>query len=271
MYPILKRNNVHVIENSTATETLVFAHGFGSEQSAWRFVTPAFLEKYRIVLFDWMGCGASDLSQYDPQHYSSMQAYASDLIQICDTLRLKRVRLIAHSVSCILGTLVSLQRPEIFSDMVMIGGSPCFLNDQEYHGGFDQSTINAMLDAMTQNYVSWAEGFSPAAINRPDLPHLTHEFFMSLSSARPDVSINFAKLIFLGDYRQVISKLNIPAFILQMQNDIFVPEQVGVYLHNVIQNSEYHQLSAVGHFPHLSATQELITVIADYFNRHPIE
>lgn len=41
---ILKRNNVTVI--GKGEQTLLLAHGFGCDQNMWRYVTPAFVDRY---------------------------------------------------------------------------------------------------------------------------------------------------------------------------------------------------------------------------------
>ncbi len=50
-----RRNNVQCFGKGAVT--LLFAHGFGCDQGMWRFLTPHFEDRYRIVLFDLAGCG----------------------------------------------------------------------------------------------------------------------------------------------------------------------------------------------------------------------
>lgn len=52
---VLLRNNVKVF--GQGDQVMLFAHGFGCDQNMWRLVTPAFQEQYKIVLFDYVGCG----------------------------------------------------------------------------------------------------------------------------------------------------------------------------------------------------------------------
>jgi sigma-B regulation protein RsbQ len=66
---VLTRNNVKIAGKADG-RAIVFAHGFGCDQNMWRFVAPAFLDDYRVVLFDYVGAGDSDLSAYDPVRYA---------------------------------------------------------------------------------------------------------------------------------------------------------------------------------------------------------
>ncbi len=261
---ILKTFNVHLQGNPQAKETLILAHGYGSEQRAWRFLMPAFKDRYRIVLFDWMGCGASDYASYNFNLYTSLHAYADDLIKICDTLQIKSSVMFCHSVSSMIAAIACNERPEMFSKLVFIGASPRYLNDGEYQGGFDQPTLDSIFTAMNLNYAGWAQGFSPAAMNAPETPAMTHEFLSSLSAMRPDISLALARVIFMADHRSDIAKLKIPVLLLQMQQDLVVPESVAKYMQSVIPNSQLRMLQAHGHFPHMSQPAEVTQVISDY-------
>ncbi|RDV14232.1 alpha/beta hydrolase [Pontibacter diazotrophicus] len=77
---VLKRNNVNV--SGAGKKTIVFSHGFGCDQNMWRFVTPAFKNDYKIVLFDHVGAGKSDSTAYSKMKYETLQGYADDLLEI---------------------------------------------------------------------------------------------------------------------------------------------------------------------------------------------
>jgi sigma-B regulation protein RsbQ len=60
---VLRRNNVTV--TGAGARPMIFAHGYGCDQHMWRAVAPAFADDYRLVLFDHVGAGHSDLTAYD--------------------------------------------------------------------------------------------------------------------------------------------------------------------------------------------------------------
>ena len=67
---VLVRNNVTI--SGRGKQPLMFAHGFGCDQNMWRHVAPAFEDDFRIVLFDYVGSGKSDLSAYDAARYATL-------------------------------------------------------------------------------------------------------------------------------------------------------------------------------------------------------
>src|SRR5579864_3435096 len=157
---VLERNHVSVSGNP-AGQPMLFAHGFGCDQAMWRFVTPAFVEDYQVVLFDHVGAGRSDLSAYAAGKYSTLSGYADDVLEICRALDLDDVIFVGHSVSSMIGALASLKEPARFANLVMIGPSPRYLNDAHYIGGFEPEDIESLLASLDSNYLGWSSAMAP--------------------------------------------------------------------------------------------------------------
>lgn len=251
------KNNVNVIGNLEGP-TLLFAHGFGTDQHAWDLVAQAFKSDYRIILYDNVGGGKADPDSYSANKYTSLEPYAQDLIDICEAYQVKDAIFIGHSVSSMIGLLATLQRPEFFSKMILIGASPRYLNDTNYVGGFEQEGLNQFYDTMATNYFAWVSGFSSAAMANPENPQLAENFAMTLKAIRPDIAQSVARVIFQSDYRNELPKLDKPTLLIQANEDIAVPLSVAEYLHNNIPDSQMKVVNAFGHFPHISAPQEII-------------
>jgi pimeloyl-ACP methyl ester carboxylesterase len=60
-------------------------------RGVWRHVAPAFAKDYRIVLFDYVGAGKSDLKANDASRYSALEGYATDILEIIHALDLRDV------------------------------------------------------------------------------------------------------------------------------------------------------------------------------------
>jgi sigma-B regulation protein RsbQ len=260
----INKNNVKVLGNTAAQKNMVFGHGFGTDQNGWKAVTPAFENDYRIVVYDNVGGGASDPAAFSPNKYDTLKTYADDLIDICDALELEDVIMVGHSVSGMISLLASLKRPDLFSKLILVGASPRYLNDIDYVGGFDQATLDAFYAQMATNYFAWVSGFAPAAMANPDKPALAQSFADTLKAIRPDIAQSVARVIFQSDYRSEVPKLDKQTLIVQTRNDIAVPMEVAEYLHHHIKNSTLKVVNAEGHFPHISAPEEVINAIRTF-------
>jgi sigma-B regulation protein RsbQ len=248
-----KRNNVQVV--GSGRETLIFAHGFGSEQGAWRHQVAAFQDRYRIVLLDHVGCGRSDPSAYSPFRYRSLHGYAEDLLELCEELKLTQCTLVGHSLSGIAGMLAALAEPQRFRQLIFVKSTPRVLNDPAtgYVGGFEQAQIDELFATMDSNFYAWASGFAPIIMGNPERPELAQEFAQSLSAMRPDIALAIARIIFQYDHRAELTRLQVPTVILHSGEDFTVPNEVGPYMARHIPHSTLVTIDARGHLPHLSA------------------
>jgi sigma-B regulation protein RsbQ len=257
---VLRRNNVHLSGCDTG-QPMVFSHGFGCDQNMWRFITPAFENEYRIVLFDHVGSGRSDLSAYNRTKYASLQGYASDVLEICRELDLTRVVFVGHSVSAAIGVLAALEDPDRFDALVLVGPSPCYIDDGEYVGGFSREDIEGLLESLDSNYLGWSSAMAPVIMGNPDRPELGTELTNSFCRTDPEIARQFARVTFLSDNRADLPKVTVRSLILQCSEDVIAPTSVGEYVQRNLPGSELVLLEATGHCPNLSAPEETIAAI----------
>lgn len=232
---------------------MIFAHGYGCDQNMWRLLTPAFGERYKVVVFDLVGCGRSDLSAYDRDKYGSLRGHAQDVIEILTELEVGPAVFVGHSVSAMIGLIAGIAAPERFSKHVMIGPSPCYINDGDYVGGFTRADIDSLLDTLDSNYLGWASAMAPAIMGAPDRPELRQELTNRFCATDPEIAKHFARVTFLSDNRSDLPKLQAPALILQCSDDMIAPLSVGDYLHRTLPHSTLRIIENIGHCPHLSA------------------
>jgi sigma-B regulation protein RsbQ len=261
---VLQRNNVKVIGDGE--KAMIFAHGFGCDQNMWRFVYPAFARDYKIVLFDHVGAGHSDESAFNPHKYSHLQGYADDVLDICYALNLTDTLFVGHSVSAMIGVLAAIKQPASFEELVLVGPSPCYINVDDYTGGFSKEDIEGLLDSLESNYLGWSSAMAPVIMGNADRPQLGQELTNSFCRTNPEIAAHFARTTFMSDNRADLPKLQTKSLILQCSQDVIAPLQVGMYLHEQLKSSTLVVLKATGHCPNLSAPEETIEVIKQYLH-----
>lgn len=259
---VIRRNNVKVF--GRGTQPMVFAHGFGCDQNMWRFVTPAFEDDYRLVLFDYVGSGKSDLKAYDAGRYGTLDGYAQDLLDVCRALQLTDAIVVAHSVSSMVAVLAANREPSRFSRVVMVGPSPRYINEEGYVGGFEAADIDGLLDTMEKNYIGWANFLAPAIMKNADRPGLAEELTRSFCSTDPVIARRFAEVTFRADNRSDLRDMTVPSLILQCTDDLVAPTAVGDFVHRHTPGSTLRVMRATGHCPHMSHPEETIGLIQEY-------
>jgi sigma-B regulation protein RsbQ len=258
----LQRNNVHVF--GSGEHVLMFAHGYGCDQSMWKYLTPSFADKYRIVLFDFVGSGLSEPSAFDRTRYSTLGGYAQDILEIIHELNLERVHFVGHSVSSMIGALASIQEPERFATLTMIGPSASYINDGDYHGGFERADIEGLLEALESNHAAWSAMMAPTIMGNGDRPGLAAELESSFCRMDPVLAHHFAKVTFLSDNRADLPLVHTKTLILQCQQDAIADLRVGEYVHRCLPESQFVVMEATGHCPHMSAPKEVARVMMQF-------
>lgn len=264
------RNNVSVM--GSGTSTLVFSHGFGCNQAMWNYLAPQFFEGFRVVMYDLVGAGLSDLNAFDKAKYGALDGYAHDLNEIIQAFAEGPVILVSHSVSAMIATLADCQAPGRIAAHVMIGPSPRYIDADGYVGGFKRADIDDLLDTLDSNYLGWSSAMAPVIMGAPGQPALSEELADSFCRTEPEIAKQFARVTFTSDNRQDVAGLATPVLILQSSDDLIAPVVVGEYLHNVLPNSTYCLIDNVGHCPHMSAPHAcaaaMHTFLAPWAARH---
>jgi sigma-B regulation protein RsbQ len=256
---ILSRNNVKV--SGSGPRAMMFAHGFGCDQNMWTAVAREFERDFRVILFDHVGAGRSDLGAYDAEKYSTLGGYADDIVEIGRALGLEDAVFVGHSVSAMIGALASIKAPDMFSELVMVGPSPRYIDDEQYIGGFSSEQVEELLEFLAENHLGWSAARAPAIVGNPDRPELGETLTNSFCATDPDIAREFARVTFLSDNRADLPAIKARTLILQCREDIIAPAAVGEYVHAQIPDSRFMLLDATGHCPNLSAPQEVAAAI----------
>jgi sigma-B regulation protein RsbQ len=259
---VIRRNNVKVF--GRGTQPMLFAHGFGCDQNMWRYVTGEFEDDYRIILFDYVGSGRSDLAAYDAQRYATLEGYAQDVLEIVRALDLHDIVFVGHSVSSMIGVLAANEEPDRFEQLILIGPSPRYINEDRYVGGFERKDIEGLFEMMDRNFIGWANFLAPAIMKNPDRPELSAELTESFCSTDPVIARRFAEATFLADNREDLSRVTVPSLILQCSDDMVAPETVGRYVNSELAQSTLRIMKATGHCPHMSHPDETVALMKEY-------
>lgn len=260
----VKRNNVVI--KGKGTQVMMFAHGFGCDQNMWRYITSAFEEDYKIILFDHVGAGGSDLSAFMPHKYEKLEGYANDVIEIATALQLHDIIFVGHSVSSLIGIIASQKSPGLFQSLILVAPSPSYVDDGDYVGGFTKPQIEELLESLDNNHLGWSMTMAPVIMGNPDRKELGDELANSFCRTDPAIAKHFARTTFLSDKRELLSSVNIPSLILQCSDDVIAPQAVGKYMHQQMTGSQLVLMQATGHCPNLSAPEETIDAIKKFLS-----
>lgn len=247
----------HVTVSGDGDATLVLANGFGTDLTIWRHILPWLEQRFRVIRFDWL----IDPRHYDSSRYATLHGFVEDLLAVLIATGTPACTYMGHSIGGMIGMLAAKRAPERFTHLTMLSPSPCFVNRPGYEGGFEPHEIEQLLHDLGSDYLNWVNNFSPVAVAAPPGRPEVAEFARSLAAMRPDVAFSMALTVFKMDLRDQLDGFTHPAAIVQTRNDIAVPLAVAEYLHARWPQSRLEFIDTAGHFPHLTAPEQLIGIL----------
>jgi len=242
---------------------LLFAHGFGCDQTVWSSVVPLLAPDHPVALMDLLGAGGSDLSAYDRDRHGTLHGHADDLVAVCEALDLRDAVYVGHSVSAAIGVLAAPRLRDRLAGLVLVAPSARYVDDPAtgYRGGFSREEVDGLLEAMATNYAGWAAAMAPVVVGNPDRPALAGEMERQFRRVDPSIAAHFARTTFLSDCRRDLARVALPTLVVQCTDDPMAGEEVGRYVHRSIEGSDLVRLEATGHCPQLSAPAETAAAV----------
>ncbi|MBD8608659.1 alpha/beta hydrolase [Aeromicrobium fastidiosum] len=262
---VLVRNNVRIVGRDGAP-VVVMVHGFGCDQTMYSRLVPHLDDTFRIVLFDHVGSGGSDLDAYDPAAYGTLDRYVTDLLEVCDALALEDVTVVAHSIGAMMAIAAAVRRPDLMTRMVLLAPSPSYLDDDAtgYVGGLSSLDVDDLLASLDDNHMAWAAAMAPVVMGADNSAELNDEMEDDFCRVDPRVMRTFARVTFLSDVRDLLPSVSVPSLIVQCSDDALAPLSVGTYLDEHLPQSTLLVLTASGHVPQASAPDETARAILAY-------
>ncbi|MGS0753435.1 alpha/beta fold hydrolase [Roseateles sp. GG27B] len=209
---------------------------------------------------------------FDVDRYSHLGGYVQDVLEVCDALGL-RATFVGHSVSCSVGILASIARPELFERLILLGPSPCALNKPpDYFGGFEPDDLNDLLEMMQHNYIGWAQYLAPlvAGIGEDSgINSVAGELTDSFCLTDPVAARVFAQTTFLGDVRADLLCVTHPADLAAPQRCAGTAERRPIHAGPYAWQS-IEVLDVDGHCAHLSHSKLVIAAMCDYLGMPPV-
>lgn len=256
--------NLRVLDaehTTAASRTLVFAHGYGCDQTLWAEVT-AQLPQTRRVLFDWPGAGRSDLRGYDPTRHATLQGYALDLLDLLEELQLEDVVYVGHSVAASIGAIACNMNPTRFGLLAMLTPTPCFQNDSvSYQGGFSSEQLQALVQSLSDDHTAWSASLAPVIMGNADRPALASHLEDKFCAMDPTIAKRWAAATFFSDVRAEMQRLQRPVVLLHSTEDALVPVAVQTWFETYMPTARARVLDTKGHCPHVSHPGEVAAAL----------
>jgi pimeloyl-ACP methyl ester carboxylesterase len=263
--------------------------GFCCPDNFWKYLVPALQKKYRVLIWNYRGCGASGMPRepgYRARNYSvddfTLDRYARDLQAILDHEDIANVVFLGHSM----GTQVSLEAyrlmPERALAFVSITGPYASAIQTFYNRTFAPRLfpwLRRTVSATPRPMLSW---WGP--VFRSALPHpmakmlraigpMTHEddmrpYYDHIAELDPLVVIKMAEAMHRHNAEDVLRQVEVPALVVVGERDNFVPAWLGHVMASRLPIAELVTVGGGTHGTILEHPRIVNRAVLDFLERH---
>lgn len=235
-------------------EPIVLIHGWTCNTKYYQYQVPEFSKNYKVITYDLRGHGESDKSPEATEFNMSLDTFATDLYELIEYLNLKNVNLVGWSM----GTSIILNYIELYGDenlksICCIDMTPKLLADDEWQLGqarvFNAFDNLGFMELVATNWSAACEAFIPNLFAE-GYDQNSEMFKWCMTEAKknlPHCMLNMWIAMAVKDYRSVLPKIKVPAFLAYSENGLLYFPDHGKYMQENIKNSTLDLFPNCGH------------------------
>ena len=230
---------------------LVLIHGWGMHSGIWEPIIDKFSNEYTLHLVDMPGMGKSHvIDPYDLNHV--VEVISESLPTSFDIL--------GWSLGSLITLKMSLMYPEKIHRMVLVGGTPCFINQIDWSHGVDIRDFNDFANKLFKNYKSTMINFYTLQLMHSKNSKLLIKKLKQIDEAEnpPDVkSLQLGLDILLkNDLRDDINKIEHQTLLIVGDMDRLTPKSASMWLDSHMKKGQLKVIEGASHIPFLSHPDE---------------
>jgi pimeloyl-ACP methyl ester carboxylesterase len=247
------------IRQPTTSQTkpvMVFVHGWGGSARYWESTAHALSHTFDCLLYDLRGFGRSKLPQEPIELLYEMEDYAEDLAALLDTLELRRVVIMAHSMGAS-STVMFLNRYPERVERAVLTCSGIFEYEEKSF-----TTFHKFGKYVVQFRPRWflripfaGAMFMARFLHRPLPAAVSREFLEDFLDADYNAALG-TMLTSVSKYAaevmpQEFAQISVPTLLVSGKYDKIIPAELGRRAAQLNEKVEYFEIPGTAHFPML--------------------
>lgn len=260
-------------------EAVILFHGKNFNGYYWKDVIRFLTESgYRVIVPDQVGWGKSD----KPNIHYSFHLLSENTKKLLDTLGIKKINVIGHSMGGMLATRFALMYPQTVNKLIF--ENPIGLEDYKtfvpYHSIDVQyaselkATFESLKKYQQSYYPEWKPEYDQYVMAQYEALHngdfkaatlasaITYEMIYEQPVLYEFKYITQPTLMIIGQAdRTIVGKNLLPKEVADQHGQY--PE-LGRAFHEQVKNSKLVELNGVGHIPHIQAFEDFRKNVLDF-------
>ncbi|HPT39846.1 MAG TPA: alpha/beta hydrolase [Candidatus Omnitrophota bacterium] len=227
--------------------TLVFVHGWCGSRAVWYNQIPYFAKKYKVIVLDLGGYGASGKQR---KAYTQ-EAFGEDVAAVVNAEKVDKAILIGHSMS---GTVI-LEANRLLKGKVAGLVAIDTLENFEYMATPEDKL--KYIEPLKKDFVKYSGPFMRDMFNKNADPKLVELVVKNVARSNPEIAINTMEYYFDTPVIPLLADVNVPLWSLSA--DLWQQYQHPEINSKYLKSYHLRVMRGVGHF--------LMIEVPDEFNR----
>jgi pimeloyl-ACP methyl ester carboxylesterase len=242
-------------EDHGSGRPVVLIHGYPLSGRAWDKQLPVLLENgRRVITYDRRGFGKSS----QPTSGYDYDTFASDLRTLIDTLNLRDVTLVGHSMGTgeVTRYLSKFGSSRVSKGVLISPIPPYLLQTSNNPEGLPESLFNGFMQSARQDTPAWMKGFLDNFYNIDKfrgtlVSDQAYEASWNIAASASAIAAVACIPTWETDFRGDLPKIDVPMLVIQGNDDRILPyPKSGERLRGLIKNM---QLTVIEGGPHAIA------------------
>lgn len=259
-------------EDHGSGKPVVLIHGWPLSGRAWEAQVPVLVAAgYRVITYDRRGFGSSS-QPWTGYDYATLTA---DLHGLMTHLDLKDATLVGFSMGGgEVARYVATYGTERVAKAVFAGAVPPYLYkcDDNPEGGLDDATIAQFEAGVNADRMAFLETFTNnffSAGGKLQVSEAQRVYARDIAAfASPKATLDCIRAFALTDFRDDLTRFDLPTLILHGDSDAIVPFEVsGARIHQAIAGSELALIKGAPHGFNLSHAKQFNETLLEFLGR----
>jgi non-heme chloroperoxidase len=233
---------------------LLLLHGYTDSWFSFSRVLPLLPPGLRVIVPDQRGHGDSDR----PNHGYDMDEFASDALQLLDSLGIRRAAVIGHSMGSFIAQRIAMRAPSRVSHLVLAGSATTARNAEVFSL---MAAVEAQLDPISRDFV---KDFQTSTIYRS----VPEEFLNTVIAESMKMPARQWKAVLAAllreDWTPQLATIRCPTLVLWGVQDSIFRGADQDQLMRKIPLAAMNVYSGVGHAPHWESPDDFVRDVVTF-------
>lgn len=259
---------LYLRHSGQGNEHILWVHGLPLNSDAWYGQLLCFDLLCRNTVFDLRGYGKSSKL---PQNCTSVtDLYMADFLKVIEASNVNDTVLVGFASAGHAALRFAALYPEKVRKLIIINGSPCFMSQDDWQGGFDKASLEKIVseidNAKTDDdiYQMLLDASMNEKGNDEKMAALKKYYMKLANTAGRETVRAFFTDIAYDDDRALLAKICVPTLIISSRLGKEVPSDTALYLRQQIKNAQLFEINDIDHFAYATKKNLINDVIKQF-------